>query len=583
MTINVPTRKAIPQRISLVLPVIQEYICLVLVRIIFILSILFYATISVKAEVPKSNFYGTYVMEKFDTQTFAEDMALFRAEREALEWAKMEIEKVESVGETKFSPLMAQLLTHASMGVKISAKDYFVQKNKINIKMKIDVSLRLDLFTEQEKQVKGKENLSRYEELEDDLARLFREREVWTQMVSGTLSGKDDQKALERINDLSNAISVGMARERNLLTLLSATDNKKEIRGKALFSNALEQLNKKQDEKEVLDELIEKILDYGFLIEAENPDIKVKLSAPTEADVSVTLSIKVSELIKQEFDNAVYSTGGLSIERRVDREGGAWARLMVSTMKLTQDPELANMFQQRIANLKLLLGFHLGGDEILYCSMESQGLENLAPIKSIKFSKFGTLFGIVAVLREPDLGMGVEDGYIGYIDETLEIRVSATLPLSTVNQIQAFSGVFLEDPSQNLIRQTITPEYDCSVESFQVLSQIEDSNEREEVGSTDGLPTDHVPPNEMLGLSKTLPPEYPLEARKNGWEGSVLVRILVLEDGRPDEIVVKQSSGHKILDAAAVEAVKKWIFYPAKNAGHPIRSVVEIPINFDLN
>jgi len=85
-----------------------------------------------------------------------------------------------------------------------------------------------------------------------------------------------------------------------------------------------------------------------------------------------------------------------------------------------------------------------------------------------------------------------------------------------------------------------------------------------------------------VGLGRTIPPVYPRIARESGWEGTVLVRVAVQPDGRPDSIKVRKSSGHQILDEAAVEAVKKWRFFPAKDGNIPIRSMVEIPINFDL-
>lgn len=85
-----------------------------------------------------------------------------------------------------------------------------------------------------------------------------------------------------------------------------------------------------------------------------------------------------------------------------------------------------------------------------------------------------------------------------------------------------------------------------------------------------------------VGLGRTIPPLYPRIARENGWEGTVLVRVAVQPDGRPESVQVRKSSGHAILDDAAIEAVKKWRFIPAKDGNIPIRSVVEIPIHFDL-
>ncbi len=85
-----------------------------------------------------------------------------------------------------------------------------------------------------------------------------------------------------------------------------------------------------------------------------------------------------------------------------------------------------------------------------------------------------------------------------------------------------------------------------------------------------------------VGFGRTIPPVYPRIARESGWEGTVLIRVAVQPDGRPDSIKVRKSSGHPVLDHAAIDAIKKWRFLPAKDGNIPIRSIVEIPINFDL-
>jgi periplasmic protein TonB len=77
-------------------------------------------------------------------------------------------------------------------------------------------------------------------------------------------------------------------------------------------------------------------------------------------------------------------------------------------------------------------------------------------------------------------------------------------------------------------------------------------------------------------------PSYPTEARRRGWEGTVLLLVEILESGRPERISVKQSSGHPLLDEAAQDAVERWTFIPAQREGKPVRSFAEVPIVFSL-
>ena len=79
-----------------------------------------------------------------------------------------------------------------------------------------------------------------------------------------------------------------------------------------------------------------------------------------------------------------------------------------------------------------------------------------------------------------------------------------------------------------------------------------------------------------------IPLVYPLIAKKNEWEGTVRIRVVVQPSGFPETISIKKTSGHTVLDNAAIEAIQKTRFIPAKDGNIPVRSIVEIPIKFDL-
>lgn len=77
-------------------------------------------------------------------------------------------------------------------------------------------------------------------------------------------------------------------------------------------------------------------------------------------------------------------------------------------------------------------------------------------------------------------------------------------------------------------------------------------------------------------------PDYPPQAREKGYEGTVVLRVRVLPDGTAGEIVVERSSGHEILDGAAQQAVKAWLFAPATRNGNPVPAWISVPIRFSL-
>lgn len=78
------------------------------------------------------------------------------------------------------------------------------------------------------------------------------------------------------------------------------------------------------------------------------------------------------------------------------------------------------------------------------------------------------------------------------------------------------------------------------------------------------------------------PPPYPMAARRRGIGGVVLLRAEVSPDGRCLQAKVVKGSGFGPLDEAALEAVKKWRFAPAKRGGQAVSAWVEIPVNFKL-
>ena len=78
------------------------------------------------------------------------------------------------------------------------------------------------------------------------------------------------------------------------------------------------------------------------------------------------------------------------------------------------------------------------------------------------------------------------------------------------------------------------------------------------------------------------PPTYPPLAREKGYEGTVYLRALVERDGRVGNLAIDRSSGHEILDRAAVDSVREWTFLPAQKDGKPVASWVLLPVKFLL-
>jgi protein TonB len=78
------------------------------------------------------------------------------------------------------------------------------------------------------------------------------------------------------------------------------------------------------------------------------------------------------------------------------------------------------------------------------------------------------------------------------------------------------------------------------------------------------------------------PPRYPAKARHRGWEGTVVLEVLVNRKGRVDDLRVLETSGHEVLDEAALKAVGDWLFEPGRRGAEKVAMWVKVPLRFEL-
>ena len=69
---------------------------------------------------------------------------------------------------------------------------------------------------------------------------------------------------------------------------------------------------------------------------------------------------------------------------------------------------------------------------------------------------------------------------------------------------------------------------------------------------------------------RLLPPRYPAKAKASSIEGFVLLEFIVDQNGDVESVVVKDSS-HSLFEAAAVDAVRNWVFTPGEKDGRKVK------------
>ena len=85
-----------------------------------------------------------------------------------------------------------------------------------------------------------------------------------------------------------------------------------------------------------------------------------------------------------------------------------------------------------------------------------------------------------------------------------------------------------------------------------------------------------------LKTSTRIEPTYPPASRRASEEGTVRLKVLVDEAGRPKDIQIATSSGFSRLDEAAKQAVRRWKFVAATDGAKAVSVWTQVSITFRL-
>ena len=102
-------------------------------------------------------------------------------------------------------------------------------------------------------------------------------------------------------------------------------------------------------------------------------------------------------------------------------------------------------------------------------------------------------------------------------------------------------------------------------------------------GDTSLAPPTTAAPVEASLAYRTSPLRFPTRALQQRMHGTVLLRVLVDETGKPVQVTVEHGSGYALLDRSAIQQVMAgWRFQPAMIDGKAVRAWAKVPVTFDL-
>ena len=102
------------------------------------------------------------------------------------------------------------------------------------------------------------------------------------------------------------------------------------------------------------------------------------------------------------------------------------------------------------------------------------------------------------------------------------------------------------------------------------------------VTSTNGVASQQQPIVTNPIYRKWKKPVYPRHSIAKNQQGKVLVDARIDEQGQVIDLKIHQSSGYPLLDRAAVQSIKQWIFEPVQHYGGNTEAMVRVPVNFVL-
>lgn len=141
----------------------------------------------------------------------------------------------------------------------------------------------------------------------------------------------------------------------------------------------------------------------------------------------------------------------------------------------------------------------------------------------------------------------------------------------------------LKPTPQPQARESTAPSAAVSKEAIKTeeAAPVAQAEAREVIEKSQPEPVIEPPRFGAAYLHNPAPP-YPTLSRRMGEQGKVLLRVLVALNGGAEAVQIEEGSGFARLDQAALDAVKKWRFIPAKRNNQPVSAYVLVPVNFLL-
>lgn len=82
-------------------------------------------------------------------------------------------------------------------------------------------------------------------------------------------------------------------------------------------------------------------------------------------------------------------------------------------------------------------------------------------------------------------------------------------------------------------------------------------------------------------LVRQMPPKFPVDAKRKGITGLVVIRCLIGTDGKANKMEIVQSEPAGVFDESAMSTLKYWQFRPGVKEGEMVSTWVKVPFKYE--
>ena len=400
-----------------------------------------------------------------ETPAFAEAMVLQKAKQIALEEAGTYVQSYTKVQNLDLTKEEIVTIAGGVLETEILKRDRSLIGNGMQFDIKIKATVTTDRMEDLARKLRGNDLVEGYKKLQQQYAVLMRELESVKSSLAQLPTGPTRDAALDTIRE----------QEKNFRALQQdeSAFYKRLVSGETLFAKALSQVSQKENEREIVDTLSNRLLKEGFVISLGEPNIEATLQNRDAITLKVPVMVTVPASTKTVVANAASRLGETGVAR-LGKTITFMQMIPGSVVKLARDAETYRRFQRTVSKFVLLLEAH--GDSAslpLHCYVSPEFHLSSLGIStghwSDRYWQGSDLFhpDTPDSLYIPDATkLEAEEGYLMLSEKPVTFTAQMVLPLGAAKRITSLTGkMVIRESSRQRILGTSDSSEKCKITS----------------------------------------------------------------------------------------------------------------------